>query len=196
MRTHTRLMEPNLRYQFGCAFATCLLSGMFALADEGGQWISLAPMSIARQETGAARIGNSVYVVGGLLAGFPFTATDTVEAYDITLDEWSFIKPMPEARDHMGCVSIGQKLYVIGGYSGDFNARVDVWEYDPTADKWSSVAPLPEARGACWTVAHEQKIYVFGGAAWPTSRSEARLSTSQRRISGPKARICRRRAST
>ena len=45
-----------------------------AAANDGGQWLPLAPMDLARQEVGAARIGPTVYVVGGLLDTIPFYA--------------------------------------------------------------------------------------------------------------------------
>src|SRR5262245_56730694 len=51
-----------------------------AQSTNSGHWLDLAPMNTARQEVGAARIGNRVYVVGGLLAGSPLQATPTVEA--------------------------------------------------------------------------------------------------------------------
>src|SRR5262245_45726591 len=83
------------------------------LGGVSDSWQNHAPLQTSRQETGAARIGGTVYVVGGLRTGF--VATNTVEAYDIAGDSWSFIPPMPAALDHMGAVALGGKLYVIGG---------------------------------------------------------------------------------
>lgn len=130
-------------------------------ADEGGEWVEVASLQRARQETGAARIGDRVYVVGGLV-GFGF-ALDTVEVYDVTADRWSFVAPLPVGLDHMGVAALGGKLYVSGGYNGDFNARDELWIYDPATDSWSRGADLPEPRGAHWAVAHQGRLYVFGG---------------------------------
>ena len=92
-----------------CAHAAC--------PDGTGQWVDHAPLATARQEVGAARIGGKVYVVGGLLANL--TATPTVEAYDIALDEWSSVAALPAGRDHMA-VSIAWGVVfalLCGGWS-------------------------------------------------------------------------------
>ena len=141
---------------------TFVLASPGALADSGGEWEELASMAVARQECGAARIGNNVYVVGGLLSNG--VASDSVEVYDIDADEWSPAAPLPDRRDHMGVAAVAGKLYVIGGYRNDFHARANVYEYDPAANEWTEKAPLPQPRGACWAVAHGGLIYVFGGA--------------------------------
>jgi hypothetical protein len=139
-------------------------SPMNARAEQDGAWVERASLNIARQECNAARIGENVYVVGGLLPGFPLVATDTVEAYHIPSDTWTLVAPAPVGLDHMAVAAMGGKLYVMGGYAADFNARDETWIYDPTADAWSAGAPLPSARGACWSAVHDGRIYVFGGA--------------------------------
>ena len=148
--------------------AVCILliagcEAQTARADVDGSWEPLASMNLARQEVGAAKIGDKVYVVGGL-NGVGLQATDTVEVYDIANDEWSFVSPLPQARHHMAVASHGGLLFVIGGYTpGLFQARGEVFVYDPQQDSWSSAAPLPSARGACWGVTLNDRIYVFGG---------------------------------
>jgi hypothetical protein len=84
------------------------MSVQVAVAGGDGQWISLKPMSLARQETGAARSGGTVYVAGGLLSNF--SATATVETYDIASGRWSSIPNMPQPRDHAGVAALGGLL--------------------------------------------------------------------------------------
>jgi len=141
-----------------------LLAGA-AAAGTGGDWSPLAPLAQPRQEIGAARIGGTVYVVGGLTPSFPFQADDTVEAYDIASDAWSFVAPLPVfgGLDHMAVAAHDGRLYVMGGFSGDFAARDETWIYDPGTDQWTAGADLPAPRGACWAVAHGERIYLFGG---------------------------------
>lgn len=136
-----------------------------APADTGGVWRTVAPLQTARQELGAAAIGGSVYVVGGLLRDPNIQATATVERYDVASDTWSSVAPLPAPRDHAGVCALGGQLYVIGGFAGDFWARNNVWRYDPGVNAWTPRAPLPSPRGACWAVAHGSKVYVFGGVA-------------------------------
>lgn len=156
------------RRRISCV-AVCILliagcEAQTARADVDGSWEPLSSMNLARQEVGAARIGDKVYVVGGLDGGFLFRATDTVEVYDIANDEWSFVAPLPEARHHSAVAAHGGLLYVIGGNpTGSFQARSEVFVYDPQQDSWSSAEPLPGARSACWGVTLNDRIYVFGG---------------------------------
>jgi N-acetylneuraminic acid mutarotase len=135
-----------------------------AAGEDSGAWFPRASLNVARQECGAARIADRVYVVGGLLAGLPIRATATVEAYHIVADSWSLVTPMPDAIDHMGVSAANGRLYVFGGYSGDFEARDRVLMYAPETDQWSDRAPLPQPRGACWAVTLGGRVYVLGGA--------------------------------
>lgn len=152
-------------------FSSFVCLSLPASAWAGDAWEPLASMNLARQETGAARIGGKVYVVGGLITGF--VATPTVEAYDIALNQWSFVAPLPIGLDHMAVAAAGGKLFVMGGYAGNFQARTDVRVYDPATNSWSNGPALPSARGACWAVEHGGKIYLFGGrdAAGVTRRT-------------------------
>ena len=88
-----------------------------ALGDGPGSWVVESSLNVARQEVGAARIGDTVYVTGGLLSsgGFPLVATSSVEAYDLQTAQWSFVTSMPVALDHMATVAYDGKLYVAGG---------------------------------------------------------------------------------
>lgn len=146
-------------------FAAVLVLVPAAIADVGGVWQPETPLQTPRQETGAARIGNHVYVAGGLLTGPAISATASVERYDVTTGTWTFVAPLPAPRDHHGMCAQNGLVYAIGGYAGDFAAKSEVWSYSPAANAWTPRAPLPEARGGCWAVAHGSRIYVFGGVS-------------------------------
>jgi N-acetylneuraminic acid mutarotase len=151
---------PRLR-SAALFFLTLTAVAHAACPDGPGQWVDRAPLALARQEVGAARIGGKVYVVGGLLANS--MATDTVEAYDIAADAWSSVASIPAPRDHMAVAATGGILYVAGGFAGDFQARSEAFAYDPSANAWTPIAPLPAPRGGCWAVALAGKVYLFGG---------------------------------
>ena len=157
-------------------FLACLLwFASLASAGEGGRWEPLASMNLDRQETCAARIGDRVYVCGGLRAGF--NATDTAEVYDITTDTWDLLPPMPAARDHAAAAALDGVLYVIGGFDGDFIGKADVYLFDPGTNQWSVGPSLPAPVGAAWAVTLGGKIYVFGGSF--LVRSARRLFLNQ-----------------
>jgi hypothetical protein len=128
---------------------------------QDGSWLDLAPLRVARQETGAARIGDRVYVAGGLLA--TGAATATVEAYEVSGDHWLDVAPLPAPRDHAAVAALGGRLYVAGGFAGDFRATDTVFVYDPAGDAWSESARLPSARGGAWSVELGGRLYLFGG---------------------------------
>ena len=156
--------DDRLRAALVCCVAAIALQASPILADEGGEWIWHAPMNLARQEVGAARIGREVFVAGGLLAGAPLRSTNTVEAYDIAEDQWRFVAPMSRNLHHMGVVAVDGLLYVIGGYrDGTFTPVRDLLIYDPDTNEWTTGRLLPEPRGAGWAVAHEGKVYLVGG---------------------------------
>ena len=158
-----RIIGINRLIALNLTLAAMLSCADSSHADQGGLWINQAPLSLARQEVGAARIGDKVYVVGGLVSNNPLTATETVEAYHIPADTWEFVAPLPFPLDHASVVSLNGELYVLGGYSADFIARQESVKYDPDSDSWSTIALLPSPRGGAWAVAHGGKIYLFGG---------------------------------
>lgn len=173
MSWETRSLGVTRHVEIGHRCTSCVAVGILLIAgweaqttraDHVASWEPLASMNLTRQEVGAARIGDKVYVVGGLDGGFLFRATDTVEVYDIGNDEWSFVSPLPQARHHYAVAAHGGLLFVIGGNpSGSFQARSEVFVYDPQQDLWSDGAPLPSARSGCWGVTLHDRIYVFGG---------------------------------
>lgn len=131
-------------------------------ASSGGEWQPLAPMQVARQETAAARVGDTVYVLGGLVAG-SLTPTDVAEAYHVPSNTWSEVAPMPVGLHHTTCAVLDGEIHVTGGYRSGFVPRAEVYIYDPTENEWRDGTPLPEPRGAGWMVAHGGRLYHFGG---------------------------------
>lgn len=142
-----------------------LVVSVVGAAESGGaegQWMARAPLALARQEVGAARVGDRVYVLGGL-GGPPLQGLASVEVYDVALDQWSAAAPLPVALDHMGVAALDGRVYAVGGFSGDFAARSETWIYDPTVDAWSAGPALPAPRGGLWAVAYGGRLYAFGG---------------------------------
>jgi hypothetical protein len=133
------------------------------------QWTTVSSLSLPRQETAAAIIGDVVYVCGGIISGSPTTNTATVEAYNIVTDTWTTVAPMPLALDHAAAAAVNGKLYLTGGdtRSGGVGTRRDeVHIYDPGTDTWSAGTALPQTRSEHGAVTLNGKIYVMGGL-WP-----------------------------
>ncbi len=126
-------------------------------------WQPLAPIRVQRMESGTARIGDFVYVVGGLTAPDTFRATRLVEVYDIQRDQWSFVTSAPLRLHHVPAAAWETNLYVVGGWTGFHDARRRTFIYDTLNDAWSQGQLMPQKRAGHAMVAYQGKLYVFGG---------------------------------
>ncbi|MEK7545609.1 MAG: kelch repeat-containing protein [Patescibacteria group bacterium] len=128
----------------------------------GTHWETVAPMPFPRAEFGAAVLGNTIYVVGGI-DGF-FRTLSSAMAYDIGADAWRSIPRLPQAVHHPAVVSDGKKIYVIGGLTGLASRHIDdVYAYDPEKDAWEQLGRLNDFRGAAAAAALDGTVYVMGG---------------------------------
>ncbi len=121
--------------------------------------------------TGASRIGNIIYIVGGYTvnANGSEVSSRKVRRYDIQNNEYlsdaaDLIVP---TDDHVQAVWRDSLLYVITGWSNSGNIRFNQ-VYDPMTDNWTNGSLLPNDNdytsfGASGTIVND-KIYYFGGA--------------------------------
>lgn len=131
---------------------------------QGERWRSLRPAPLERTEVAAARVGRSIYVVGG----FERESSDTsaaVERYDIDRGRWSRVRPMPVALNHATAVAHRGRLYVHGGYrDGLARPSAALLRYDPGARRWRRLRDSPTPRAAHALAAIGGRLYVAGGA--------------------------------
>jgi N-acetylneuraminic acid mutarotase len=133
---------------------------------------------LPRQHIDCGRIGNKIYVIGGLIEDrdppedskqkIPKVATDTVEIYDIEENKWEKGKSLHEARQGVQVAALGGKLYAIGGVSVR-NEKVELLStferYDPESNTWESLPDLPVPILAPGIAVIKGKIFVIGGSA-------------------------------
>jgi N-acetylneuraminic acid mutarotase len=126
-------------------------------------WRPLRSAYLERTEVGAARIDDSIYVVGGFVR--PAQTTAAAERYEIANDRWQQLPPMPVAVNHPAVTSYGGFLYVYGGYRdasfGPVTAALQ--RYDPAKDRWTLMPPAPSPRAAAAIAAFDGKLYAAGG---------------------------------
>jgi len=147
---------------------SCSLTSTAAHAQcEGGQWTTLNPLAVARQESAAAQLGDSVYIAGGLNAAF--ASLDSVEVLNLTVGTnatWAAAPTLPQGRDHSALVATtgpSGSLYLLGGYFPHNTAHATVFMLGQGQASWTNGPPMPEARGALCAVEHAGRIYAFGG---------------------------------
>jgi len=152
---------------------TALLLPIVAVAACGGGdsgaepqssgWRALRSAPLERTEVGAARIGDSIYVVGGFLP--PDTTTAAVERFDITRNRWQRLGPMPIAVNHPAVAALDGYLYVYGGYTDSSFGPVTgaLQRFDPRKGRWRQLPPSPSPRAAAALAARDGKLYAVGG---------------------------------
>jgi N-acetylneuraminic acid mutarotase len=124
-------------------------------------WHTAAPMPERRSYFAAARLGDSIYVSGGMV-GASGKYVFRLERFDPAGDRWARLPDQPSAARAAAGAAYRGRLYVIGGQTPRGVARrVDA--YDPQAHRWSSSAPLPAPRYNAAAAALNGKLYVAGG---------------------------------
>jgi N-acetylneuraminic acid mutarotase len=143
--------------------ATVLVAEPATGADD--QWLPLASSPLERSEVGAAKIGDRIYVLGGLVAdGQGHRPTRAARVYDIGDNAWSQIASMPAALDHAGVAAADGRVYVYGGRGPNRGSRSRLYRYTPDTDAWKRLRDSSIARHALAFAAFGEKLYAAGGA--------------------------------
>ena len=93
------------------------MSWVAAILAAIASWQPLSPATLERTEVAAARVGGSIYVMGGFEKTSGITVGVT-ERYDIRRDRWRRVAPMPVGLNHAAAVAYKGDVYVVGGYRG------------------------------------------------------------------------------
>jgi non-specific serine/threonine protein kinase len=159
------------------------------LAGAALSWAALPSAPLARSEVAAARIGSSIYVVGGFERASGRTSA-AVERYDIRRRRWRLVRRMPIALNHPTAVAYRGDLYVHGGYAavaGLSDTSAALLRYDPERNRWRRLrsSPTPRAAHAVAVIGH--RLYAAGGANETGSLSSLEVYDFKRRrwSSGP-----------
>ena len=157
-------------------------------------WLPLRDATLERTEVGAARIGDSIYVVGGFVPSSETTAA--VERYEIGRDRWARLPDMPVAVNHPAVVSHRGFLYVYGGYTGaDFVSVTDALQrFDPRTGRWVLLPAAPTGRAAAALAAYRGQLFAVGGtndASGPMRRLEIYDIAAEAWGKGPPMRVPR-----
>jgi N-acetylneuraminic acid mutarotase len=132
-------------------------------AGPGSPWQAAQSAGIERTEVGAARIGDSVYVVGGYRAP-DGTVTGALERYDSGSDTWEQLRSLPIEVNHPAVTAAGGKLYLNGGFRGDGEPTDRLFRYSPGGDRWKRLPDSPVTRAAHALQAIGGKLYAAGGS--------------------------------
>jgi N-acetylneuraminic acid mutarotase len=124
-------------------------------------WHAAASMPDRRSYFAAAKIGDSVYVAGGMV-GASGKYDLHLQRFDPRRDAWSRLPDMPgEARAAAGA-ALGGRLLVMGGQASGGSSR-RVYAFDPQTRRWTVRAPLPAPRYNAAAAVLDGKVYLAGG---------------------------------
>jgi hypothetical protein len=134
-------------------------------ASRSDSWRALRPAPLERTEVSAARIGRSIYVIGGFEVG-SIDGSHAVERYDIRRNRWTRVRSLPIGLNHSTATVHGGRLYVQGGYAGSglSEPTAALLEYDPERNRWRRLRSAPTARAAHAAAVVGHRLYVAGGA--------------------------------
>lgn len=165
---------PTMRHSFGLATDNKNLIYVVGGADmnsnyhsalevynvEKDEWVKLANMPTTRQQTCAALIGDSLYVIGGDNSVQNPMTKYCFEVYVVSQNRW-IKKTNMETAVRNGCaVVFNSKVYVIGGHEPNGNV---VLEYNPPNGKWIKKTNMPTPRTDLAVEVLNGKIYAIGG---------------------------------
>ena len=133
------------------------------------QWTEKTPMLTAREDMGAAVIGNKIYVFGGVVQGH--VLTNNLEVYNTVTDTWRNISnsQRPRALGDFACGWDGRMYFVSGtntmnGYPYVLKPTQSLLSYDPLIDVWLELPEIPIGRCYGEVVAYDSKLYIVSGA--------------------------------
>ena len=153
-----------------CLLAVALVVANSPEAGPGPPWQAAQGAGIERSEVGAARIDDSIYVVGGYRAPNG-SITGALERYDSGSDTWEQLRSLPIAVNHPAVTAAGGRLYLNGGFRGHGQGPTDrLYRYNPGGNRWKRLPDSPVARAAHALQAIGGKLYAAGGSDGDNAR--------------------------
>jgi N-acetylneuraminic acid mutarotase len=134
-----------------------------AFALRSGRWEALPPMPEVRAAAGAAAIGGTIFVAGGV---GPDGLAEQMLVFDPSAATWAVAPGPPTPREHLGVATDGNRLFVTGGRP----PNTDVLEaFDPATRRWERLPDMPTARGGLAAAGTDNGLIVaVGGEAEET----------------------------
>ncbi|WNG18174.1 Kelch repeat-containing protein [Cystobacter fuscus] len=134
-------------------------------------WTEAAPLPLPMNHPNIAVVGEKIYVVGGMVSDFPWTAVGNVFEFDPRTNLWTERAPMPASTER-GSAAVGvsgTKIYLAGGLRSlapEFQDTVATFSsYDVAQDTWETLPSLPEPRDHVGGAVVDGTFYVLGGRA-------------------------------
>ncbi len=126
----------------------------------GGRWVFGPNLPVSRGAEGAAVVGHTLVVAGGL---GPHGLARAALAFNLERRRWRFV-PGPDPRDHLAVTAWGGRVYALAGrlVTRDKNqATLQSWA--PGERRWTTLPPVPSPRSGTGAAAIGGQIVSVGG---------------------------------
>jgi N-acetylneuraminic acid mutarotase len=144
--------------------------GQIRNAGAPGFWRAENPMPTQYDEPRGVRVGNYVYLAGGIAdidpKTYEATSVDQFLRYDLVSGQYKQMAPMPMRLSHVGITTYNGDIYVVGGLDDDLltpGATNRAFRYITAEDRWVEIAGLPAARGALGLATVGHYMYAISG---------------------------------
>ena len=121
-------------------------------------WTNRSPLNPGVTSTGAATVGQYIYVPGGHDGT---SARTDMQRYDPVADSITLMAPMPAASYAHAVTAQGNKIYVLGGYASGPSSTNYI--YDIASNTWSTGAIMPARVYSPAAASDGTYIYLIGG---------------------------------
>jgi N-acetylneuraminic acid mutarotase len=129
---------------------------------DNDRWRELAHLAEPRAAGGAAIVGDTLYVVGGI---GPNGLARVGLALNLRTSA-SRVIPGPTPREHLAATSAKGRVYAIGGRTAGLNTNLRIVEnWRPGAKRWTRLAGVPGSRGGTGAATVGGTIVSVGGEA-------------------------------
>ena len=123
-------------------------------------WSEGPALPIAVHHTGAATLGDQLYVVGGF-TGTDFKPTDKVYVYNGTA--WVEGPKLPQPLGAQGIAVWGDRLFVVGGNQANGASTGVMYSLGVGDTEWQIEPSMPTLRNHLTLAAANDKLYAIGG---------------------------------
>jgi N-acetylneuraminic acid mutarotase len=137
-------------------------------------WEEVSPLTQARSQHAAQKVGSKLYVWGGYsgidASSISATTFSSLEIYDASTNTWRSGANVPtQLRGQASIVDNNGLIYSFGGAT-NYSVFGASYRYNPTTDAWATIAAMSIAQ---WEASAAQgadgRIYVFGGSSSGTA---------------------------
>jgi non-specific serine/threonine protein kinase len=125
-----------------------------------GRWIFGPNLPVSRGAGGAAVVGHTLVIAGGL---GPHGLARAALAFDLERRRWRYA-PGPAQRDHLGVTAWKGRVYAVAGRRVTRDTNLGTLQsWAPGERRWTTLPPVPAPRGGTGAAAVAGQIVSVGG---------------------------------